>query len=193
MGMSDVTQILQSIETGDPNAANQLLPLVYEEFPMIELNKKIERIFSQATEIELKEAREAFVRGACDGDDKLRKGVEELLLAFDDMGDIKFLKTEAERQANNVPTLAEVPLSEGPGTMIGRYKMLQQIGEGGMGVVYMAQQTEPVNRKVALKIIKLGMDTKQVVARFEAERQALAMMTGNILWGPRSQPYGISF
>ena len=143
---------------------------------MIELNEKIERIFNQAIELELKEAREAFVRGACDGDDKLRKGVEELLLAFDDMDDIKFLKTIAEREANKAATLAEVPLSEGPGTIIGRYKLLQQIGEGGMGVVYMAQQTEPVNRKVALKIIKLGMDTKQVVARFEAERQALAMM-----------------
>jgi len=67
-------------------------------------------------------------------------------------------------------------LSEGPGTKIGRYKLLQKIGGGGMGVVYMAEQTEPVTRRVALKIIKLGMDTKQVVARFEAERQALAMM-----------------
>ena len=67
-------------------------------------------------------------------------------------------------------------LTEGSGTRIGRYKLLQQIGEGGMGVVYMAEQTEPVLRKVALKIIKVGMDTRQVIARFEAERQALAMM-----------------
>ncbi len=66
--------------------------------------------------------------------------------------------------------------TEGPGTLIGRYKLLQQIGEGGFGVVYMAEQKQPVKRKVALKIIKLGMDTKQVIARFEAERQALAMM-----------------
>ena len=65
---------------------------------------------------------------------------------------------------------------KGPGTVIGRYKLLQKIGEGGMGVVYMAEQEEPVRRRVALKIIKLGMDTKQVVARFEAERQALALM-----------------
>ena len=65
---------------------------------------------------------------------------------------------------------------EGPGTVIGPYKLLEQIGEGGMGVVYMAEQTQPVRRKVALKIIKPGMDTKQVIARFEAERQALAMM-----------------
>ena len=67
-------------------------------------------------------------------------------------------------------------LAEGPGTVIGRYKLLEEIGQGGMGVVYMAEQTEPVRRMVALKIIKLGMDTKEVVARFEAERQALAMM-----------------
>jgi eukaryotic-like serine/threonine-protein kinase len=65
---------------------------------------------------------------------------------------------------------------EKQGTVIGRYKLLQKIGEGGMGVVYMAEQTEPVIRRVALKIIKLGMDTRQVVARFEAERQALALM-----------------
>ena len=65
---------------------------------------------------------------------------------------------------------------ESPGTMIGRYKLLEKIGEGGFGVVYVAEQREPVKRRVALKIIKLGMDTKQVVARFEAERQALALM-----------------
>ena len=65
---------------------------------------------------------------------------------------------------------------EAPGTMIGPYKLLQQIGEGGMGVVWMAEQTQPVQRKVALKVIKPGMDSRQVIARFEAERQALAMM-----------------
>src|SRR5262249_28346954 len=68
------------------------------------------------------------------------------------------------------------PLTEGPGTMIGLYKLLQQIGEGGMGIVYMAEQQEPGRRKIALKIIKPGMDSKQVIARFEAERQALALM-----------------
>src|SRR5438105_424285 len=69
-----------------------------------------------------------------------------------------------------------VLLAEKPGDRIGRYKLLQQIGEGGCGTVYMAEQTEPVRRRVALKVIKLGMDTKQVIARFEAERQALALM-----------------
>jgi len=75
------------------------------------------------------------------------------------------------------PTVAAtVPITERAGDRIGRYKLLQQIGEGGCGVVYMAEQEEPVRRRVALKVIKLGMDTRQVVARFEAERQALALM-----------------
>src|SRR5207253_4349403 len=68
------------------------------------------------------------------------------------------------------------PPAERPGTVIGPYKLLQQIGEGGMGTVFMAEQTHPVQRKVALKIIKSGVDSKQVIARFDAERQALAMM-----------------
>jgi eukaryotic-like serine/threonine-protein kinase len=69
-----------------------------------------------------------------------------------------------------------VPIAEKPGDRIGHYKLLEQIGEGGCGVVYMAEQTEPIRRRVAFKVIKLGMDTKSVVARFEAERQALALM-----------------
>src|SRR5205823_4044198 len=73
-------------------------------------------------------------------------------------------------------TRVTVPTEQGPGTMIGRYKLLEKVGEGGFGVVYVAEQREPVKRRVALKIIKLGMDTKQVVGRFEAERQALALM-----------------
>ena len=85
-------------------------------------------------------------------------------------------KAEMAR-ANVVPAAqAEVASGERAGDVIGRYKLLQEIGEGGFGVVWMAEQTEPVRRKVALKIIKLGMDTRQVVARFEAERQALALM-----------------
>src|SRR3954470_16445608 len=71
---------------------------------------------------------------------------------------------------------ADSPLREGPGTRIGPYKLLKVIGEGGFGTVFLAEQEAPVQRRVALKIIKLGMDTRQVVARFEAERQALAMM-----------------
>src|SRR6185369_3968813 len=90
--------------------------------------------------------------------------VETLLRAHDAAGG--FLQS----------TVAVEPPHEGPGTIIGRYKLLQQIGEGGFGVVYMAEQLEPVRRKVALKIIKAGMDTKEVVARFESERHALALM-----------------
>ena len=76
-------------------------------------------------------------------------------------------------------TSARRPITEGPGSRIGPYKLLQKIGEGGMGTVYMAEQEKPVRRRVALKIIKPGMDTDQVVARFEAERQALALMDHN--------------
>src|SRR5215475_4016119 len=78
--------------------------------------------------------------------------------------------------AKSAETVRVFQPSETTGTRIGRYKLLEQIGEGGFGVVWMAEQEEPVRRRVALKIIKLGMDTKQVIARFEAERQALAMM-----------------
>jgi len=81
-----------------------------------------------------------------------------------------------EEPASGSPPNLSGPTAEKPGTVIGPYKLLQQIGEGGMGVVYMAEQTEPVERRVALKIIKPGMDTRQVIGRFEAERQALAMM-----------------
>src|SRR6185369_4031787 len=73
-------------------------------------------------------------------------------------------------------TVGMPPSREGPGTVIGPYKLLQQIGEGGMGTVFMAEQTRPVQRRVAVKVIKAGMDSKQVIARFEAERQALALM-----------------
>jgi len=75
----------------------------------------------------------------------------------------------------NIASL-DFPVIEGPGTKIGHYELLEVIGEGGMGLVYLAEQKEPVKRKVALKIVKLGMDTKQVVARFEAERQTLALL-----------------
>ncbi len=114
--------------------------------------------------------REAFLDLVCRDDDNLRRELKDLLAASDEAAD--FL----ERPAVQVSETILTPLRESPGTMIGRYKLLQRIGEGGFGVVYMAEQTAPVKRKVALKIIKLGMDTKQVIARFEAERQALALM-----------------
>ncbi len=97
--------------------------------------------------------------------------VEDLLRAVAGAGD--FMKRPV---ATGSVTISHAPILEGPGTRIGPYRLLQQIGEGGMGVVYMAEQEHPVRRKVALKIIKPGMDSAQVVARFEAERQALAVM-----------------
>jgi eukaryotic-like serine/threonine-protein kinase len=112
--------------------------------------------------------RVAYLDRVCAGDATLRQRVEELLEAGDEAG--VFLQNPAA-----VPSGPVVP-GEKPGDKIGRYKLLQQIGEGGCGVVYMAEQEEPVRRRVALKVIKLGMDTKSVIARFEAERQALALM-----------------
>src|SRR5213082_2373630 len=123
-------------------------------------------IFEQALDITPTEERLRFLTSACGEDVALLARVQALLLA-DESGE-SFLPEQ--------PKATVVPITEKPGDKIGRYKLLQQIGEGGCGVVYMAEQTEPVRRRVALKVIKLGMDTKQVIARFEAERQALALM-----------------
>jgi WD40 repeat protein/serine/threonine protein kinase len=134
-------------------------------------NRNEEAIFKAAIEIDSAIERAAFVKSACGEDAELLRRVEDLLKFHYD--DDQFLKSPP---AGANITLDTSPLTEGPGTKIGRYKLLQLIGEGGFGVVYMAEQAEPIRRKVALKIIKLGMDTKQVIARFEAERQALALM-----------------
>src|SRR5438128_1105531 len=136
--------------------------------------KREEEIFEQAIGLASPEARESYPIEACGDDRDLRRRVDELLGALEDAGQIAFLQTGD--RSDVTPTLPAAPLAEGPGSVIDRYKLLQKIGEGGMGVVYMAEQEQPVRRRVALKIIKLGMDTKQVVARFEAERQALALM-----------------
>jgi serine/threonine protein kinase len=130
-----------------------------------------EAIFNEAVRIRSDTERAAFIKSACGDDTALLARVEALLKVH--FGDESFLKSPPAGVAS---TLDAGPLTEGPGTKIGWYKLLQLIGEGGFGVVYMAEQQEPIRRKVALKIIKLGMDTKQVIARFEAERQALAMM-----------------
>ncbi len=115
--------------------------------------------------------RPAFLDEACGANRELRREVESLLRAHDASG--SFLHDRAARRQGTVDHL---PIAERPGTVIGPYKLMEQIGEGGMGLVFVAEQQHPVRRKVALKIIKPGLDSKQVVARFEAERQALAMM-----------------
>src|SRR5438128_8855060 len=129
-----------------------------------------ETVFAQAIEIESSEDRAAFLDQACGNEPELRREVENLVVDYFKAG--RFL----EKPAAHIVATEDDPISERPGTMIGPYKLLQQIGEGGMGTVFMAEQTQPVQRKVALKIIKPGMDSRQVIARFEAERQALAVM-----------------
>ena len=115
--------------------------------------------------------RAAYLRTACGNNPDLFSHIQNLLRVYDAQDD--FL--EAPPWCEEIP-LDRSSVMETSGTVIGRYKLLEQIGEGGMAVVYMAEQQEPIRRKVAFKIIKLGMDTKSVIARFEAERQALAMM-----------------
>jgi hypothetical protein len=129
--------------------------------------ERTKEIFAQALERKSPAERESYLAEACHGDSELRREIESLLRAGEQAGD--FLG-----QTMQLP--GTVFVTERTGTMIGRYKLLQKIGEGGFGAVYMAEQTEPIQRKVAVKIIKAGMDTREVIARFEAERQALALM-----------------
>jgi len=131
----------------------------------------VKAIFYEALQRTEPCARDAYLVDACRGNATLRAEVESLLGFHDRIGD---LLPSPDLLLGGAPDDAHV--TEGPGTIIGRYKLLEKIGEGGMAVVYMAEQTEPIRRQVALKIIKLGMDTRQVIARFEAERQALALM-----------------
>src|SRR5262245_48397702 len=126
-------------------------------------------VFLAALDIGDLETRRAFLAEACRGNDELRKRVEELLATAGRVGG--FL---AQPHLAGEPTLP--PVSEAKGTQIGPYKLVEQIGEGGMGTVWMAEQAEPGKRLVAIKLIKAGMDSRQVIARFEAERQALALM-----------------
>jgi serine/threonine protein kinase len=131
---------------------------------------KAEEIFLAAVEKKKPGERAAYLEGAC-GDAALRAQVVALLRSHEQAE--SFLEQPLFVSS---PTSDSAALTDGPGTQIGPYKLLQQIGEGGMGTVYMTEQQEPVRRLVALKIIKPGMDSTQVIARFEAERQALALM-----------------
>ncbi|HET6881813.1 MAG TPA: serine/threonine-protein kinase, partial [Pirellulales bacterium] len=135
-------------------------------------NPKANDIFLHAIELGSAAERRQYLDAACTGDEPLRAEVEALLAAGDQAG--SFLESPAVAPA--LLATVEQPIAERPGTTIGAYKLLEQIGEGGFGVVFMAEQTKPVRRKVALKVLKPGMDTRQIVARFEAERQALAIM-----------------
>jgi eukaryotic-like serine/threonine-protein kinase len=135
-------------------------------------NRSEKEIFFEALDKNTPEERAAFLDGAC-GRNPARRARVEALLA-DHFQHSSFLDKPAVEAGD--PTSRVSSMREAPGMVIGRYKLLQQIGEGGCGVVYMADQEEPVKRRVALKVIKPGMDTKEVLGRFEAERQALALM-----------------
>jgi eukaryotic-like serine/threonine-protein kinase len=141
-------------------------------------------IFLAAIEIDSPQERASYIARACGGDSKLRGRVEKLVLAHFRAG--SFLERPAGGPfgaAAHTPSASETPVpggrtetQEGPGARIGPYQLLQEIGAGGMGAVFLAVQHEPVQRQVALKLIKPGLDSRQVLARFEAERQALALM-----------------
>ncbi len=150
--------------------------------------KREESLFLAALELTNAGERRLFLDQACAGDPEMLAGVEALLAAQGE-SDLFFAESmsslepssgdpeSADRARTRGDALfAKVTAAEIPGTRIGRYRIREQLGEGGGGVVYIADQEEPVRRLVALKVIKLGMDTKSVIARFEAERQALAMM-----------------
>jgi eukaryotic-like serine/threonine-protein kinase len=130
-----------------------------------------EDLFSEALAIPDPAKRQAYLQQACGDDDALRSRIKRLLQAADRSG--RFFghvdRADAENAEPDEP-------GEQPGDWIGPYRLLERIGEGGFGTVYVAEQERPIRRRVALKIIKLGMDTRQVIARFEAERQALALM-----------------
>jgi eukaryotic-like serine/threonine-protein kinase len=129
-----------------------------------------EALFAAALAKALPAERHAFLARACAGDAKCLARIEALLHAHEQPD--SFLEPPP---VPLIPTVSE-PVAERAGTVIGSYKLLEQIGEGGFGVVFMAEQQEPLRRRVALKVLKPGMETRQVVARFEAERQALALM-----------------
>jgi serine/threonine protein kinase/tetratricopeptide (TPR) repeat protein len=133
--------------------------------------QRIDSIFLAAAEKATAAERAAYLDVACASEPELRERVERLLAAQSKVS--RFLETPAPALMG---TVDEPPATERPGTVVGPYKLLEQIGEGGMGAVWMAEQTEPIQRRVAVKVVKEGMDSRQVLARFEAERQALALM-----------------
>jgi len=138
-------------------------------------SQKENELFLAALQQPSPRAQSDYLDGACGGDNILRARLETLLVEHLATASLQ-LRPIGPTRAGAGGTVVVLGDLEKPGDRIGRYKLLQQIGEGGCGIVYMAEQEVPVRRRVALKVIRLGMDTKNVVARFEAERQALAMM-----------------
>ena len=136
---------------------------------MLESADPLESVFAAAVAKSSPPERAAYLDQACQANPALRKRVEALLRAHDNAGSLL-------APPGGQITADFEPISEGAGTVIGPYKLMEQIGEGGFGLVFVAEQQQPVRRKVALKIIKPGMDSREVIARFEAERQALALM-----------------
>src|SRR5262249_50715742 len=129
-------------------------------------------IFNAALEISGPAERAAYIDAACGADSVLREKILSLLAAYESGADA----LDRFGGPGAAGLRAEARDAGRPGSVIVRYKLLETLGEGGCGVVYVAEQDQPVRRRVALKVIKLGMDTRSVVARFEAERQALALM-----------------
>ena len=137
---------------------------------MITENDRAKHIFLNAAEIAAEDVRQDYVDAKCGDDVQLQREVNSLLEYHGLLG--QFL----EPCDSEVAATIDTPMAERPGTQVGRYKLVKEIGSGGMGVVFLAEQREPVKRQVALKIIKPGMDTREVIARFTAEQQALALM-----------------
>jgi serine/threonine protein kinase/tetratricopeptide (TPR) repeat protein len=162
--------------------------------------KNIETILAEAVEIVAPDERRAFVEQACGDDQELKRRVEQLIANHFQAGSFLERPAAAAMDSDRTAGWEEAGTAERPGTVIGPYTLLRVIGEGGMGVVYEAEQTAPVRRTVALKVIKPGMDTAAVLARFDAERQALALMDhphiARVLdagyTGVRSQESGVS-
>ena len=168
-----------------PDAESPVFSLVLIESARVPIRRPAvneESLFHQALAQPNPAARAAFLDVACAGQPELRARLEKLLQAHEQPAALLDEPGPAgEPTGEDMPGLWVDPaavsrLTEGPGTRIGPYKLLQQIGEGGMGVVFMAEQERPVQRRVALKIMKVGLDSRQVSARLEAERQALALM-----------------
>ena len=142
--------------------------------------KDLDSIYCAARELPPEE-RPAYLAQACGGDSGLRTRLEQMLAVAHEaeafIANLPDAELKGQKLSRELAPTLKVELDDAPeeiiGQKIGRYKILECVGEGGCGVVYVAEQTEPVRRRVALKVIKLGMDTKQVVARFEAERQAI--------------------